>query len=270
MYTKIKEAIYDTLVNEKSRTLASRIFNIFIIILIICYIIIFAISTIGDILTKNYKFFIIFEALIIIIFTVEYILRIWSCNIDKRFSGIIKGRLKYMVTPLMLIDLMAIAPFYLVLFTQIDLKYLALGRLFRLLRIFHFSFFNRAFNVLTRAIRKKSRELVITLLTVLVLIFFCAVIIYAAEHRAQPDVYKSIPDSIYWAFVTFSTVGYGDMTPVTPFGRFFTAIASFLGVGLIAIPAGIISSGMTEVVREMQSKQKKNKCPNCGTQVDSE
>ena len=141
-----------------------------------------------------------------------------------------------------------------------------------MLRIFQYGFFSKSINILTGAIKKRSRELIITLMVVLVLIFFCAFIIYSAEHKAQPDVYSSVPKSIYWAFVTLTTVGYGDMTPITPFGRFFTAIASFLGIGLIAIPAGIISSGMIEVVKEMKKEreEEKQKCPHCGKAIDGE
>ena len=270
MYYRIKKIVYDTLINEDSRTLAKRIFFGFIIILILLYALLFVISTVGELLTKYYKIFIGFEAFVIIVFTIEYILKIWSCNVDNRFKGRFKGRLKYAMSPLMIIDFIAIFPFYLVLLTPIGIKFLRLGRLLRLFHIFRYGFFNKSINILTGAIKKRSRELIITLMVILVLIFFCAFIIYSAEHEAQPDVYSSVSKSIYWASVTLTTVGYGDMTPVTPFGRFFTAIASFLGIGLIAIPAGIISSGMIEVVKEMKREEEKQKCPHCGKVIDSE
>ncbi len=255
MYHKIKKIVYDTIVKENSKTASSRIFYNFIFILILLYATLIAISTIGDLLTRYTGYFFISEAIIIIVFTLEYILRIWSCNIDSRFKGRFKGRLKYATSPLAIIDFIAIFSFYLILLLPIDLKFLGLGRLLRLLRIFEYGFLSKSTAILKGAIRKKSRELLITLLAALVLILLCAFIIYRAEHKAQPDIFNNVPNSIYWAFLTLTAVGYGDMTPITPFGRFFTAIAAFLGIGLIDMPAGIISSGMIETVKEIKNKR---------------
>jgi voltage-gated potassium channel len=276
MYYKIKKAVYDTIVNEESKTLAHRIFYIFIITLILLNIVLVAISTIDSRSVNYFKFIIGFDVSIIFIFTVEYILRIWSCNIDNRFKGRF-GRIRYAKQPVIIIDLLAILPFYIVYFTPLDNSFAMIGRLLRLARILRFGFFANALKLMSTAIRRKGRELLITIIIVVILVIFCAYIIYYAENRAQPEIYSSIPKSIYWAFVTLSTVGYGDMTPVTPFGRFFTAFVAFLGVGIIAIPAGIISSGMTEVIRErkMAGLKKdreisgtKQKCPHCGKPIE--
>ena len=278
MYYKIKKAVCETIVNEESKTLANRIFYICIITLILLNIILVAISTIGSISVNYFKFIVGFDISIIFIFTIEYILRIWSCNIDERFKGRF-GRLRYARQPIIIIDLLAILPFYIVYFTPLDNGYAMIGRLLRLARLFRFGFFARALKVMITAIRRKNRELLITVIVVVILVIFCAYIIYAAENRAQPEVYSSIPKSIYWSFVTMSTVGYGDMTPITPFGRFFTAIVAFLGVGIIAIPAGIISSGMTEIMRDIKTagikketeniSRVKQKCPHCGKSIDN-
>ena len=138
MYYKIKKIIYDTVVDQNSRSLPNKIFHITQLSLIILYIILISLATTGELFIKYYRFFLTFELLIIVIFTIEYILRIWSCNIDNRFKGRF-GRLKYSISPLMVIDFLAIFPFYLVLITPIDLKYLGLGRLLRLFDIFRFA-----------------------------------------------------------------------------------------------------------------------------------
>jgi voltage-gated potassium channel len=234
------------------------------------------ISTI-DIVSINYIRFVIgFDVFIITVFIIEYILRIWSCNIDDRFKGRF-GRLRYAKQPIIIIDLLAILPFYAVYFTPVDNSFAMIGRLIRLARLFRFGFFARAIKVMGTAIKRKGKELSVTIIVIIILVIFCAYIIYYAESRTQPEVYSSIPKSIYWAFVTLSTVGYGDMTPITPFGRFFTAIVAFLGVGIIAIPAGIISSGMTEVIKDKKltraskrtekDSRGKSKCPHCGKTI---
>jgi voltage-gated potassium channel len=277
MYYRVKKSVYDTVVNEESKTLAHRIFYSFITILILFNIVLVAVSTIPDISTKYYIFIVGFDLFVIFVFTIEYALRIWSCNIDKRFAGRF-GRLKYARQPIILVDLLAILPFYVVYFSPLDNRYAIIGRLLRLVRIFRFGFFSRAITVLRIAIKKKAKELLVTIIFISILVVFCAYLIYYSENRAQPEVFSSIPRSIYWAFVTLSTVGYGDMTPITPFGRFFTAIVSFLGVGIIAIPAGIISSGMVEILKKKKSAEENidkksssienNRCPHCGKKID--
>ena len=277
MYYKIKKVIYDTIVDEESKTLAQKIFYASIIALILINITLVSISTLEGISYGYLLFSLIFELIVVIIFTIEYALRLWACNIDKKFRGRF-GRLRYAVQPMIIIDFLAIFPFWAILFTPIPNYYAILGRLLRLLRLFRFGFFKRALYFMAEAIRRKKWELIITIITVIVLVVFCAYIIYYAENRVQPEVYSSIPASLYWGFVTMSTVGYGDMTPITPFGRFFTALVSFLGIGIIAIPAGIISSGMTEVMRERKAArlakkegrepEEKRKCPHCGKPMD--
>jgi voltage-gated potassium channel len=269
MYYKIKKIIYDAIVDRTSKSLLNKGFHIFQFFLIILYIILIAVASLDGPQQRYHRFFFSFELFIIIVFTIEFILRIWSCNIDKSFRGRF-GRLRYLSSPLMIIDFLAIFPFYLVLVTPIDLEYLGIGRLFRVFDIFRYDFFEKSFSLLARAIKKRGQELIITICTIFLLIFFSAFIIYSAENKAQPEVYSSIPKSMYWAFVTLTTVGYGDMTPVTSFGRFFTAIASFLGVGLIVVPASIIGSGMTEVVKETKKEKKKKirRCPECGNIIE--
>jgi voltage-gated potassium channel len=276
MYYKIKKAVYETIVNDESKIPAHRIFYIIITTLILLNIVLVTISTIDSISIKYFKFVIGFDLFIIIIFTIEYILRIWSCNINARFRCRF-GRLKYARQPVIILDLLAILPFYIVYFTPIDNSFAMIGRILRLVRLFRFGFFASAISVIADAIKRKSRELLITVIGVIILVFFCSYIIYHAENRAQPEVYSSIPNSIYWAFVTISTVGYGDMTPITPFGRFFAAIVAFLGVGIIVVPTGIVSSGIAEVVKErkLSEKAKKDKkginekqtCPHCGKPI---
>ncbi len=238
-------------------------FDRFIIILIILNIIAVILESVNIIYTKGKYFFRSFEIFSVMVFTMEYLLRIWSCTVLDRFSHPIWGRIKFALTPMLMVDLFAILPFYLPIFMHgLDLRILRALRLFRLFRLFKIGRYSKAIKTLGSVIYEKKEELIITLFAVFILLVFASSFMYFFEHEAQPDAFSSIPSAMWWGVATLTTVGYGDVYPVTPIGKFFGAVIALLGIGLFALPAGILASGFAEQIQ--RERKREIRCPYCG------
>ncbi|MCL4378712.1 MAG: ion transporter [Actinobacteria bacterium] len=268
MYYKIRHRIYHIIEKAEPGDIPSKIFNIFIISLIFLNVVAIILESVKSI-SSNYAYiFYIFDVISVVIFSVEYVLRLWTCIVDNRYKGRIKGRIKYIFTPLALVDLFAVLPFYIPFIISIDLRFLRIIRLVRIFRIFKFGRYFDSLQTLGRVIRKKKAELLVTLFVVVLLLIIAASLIYEFEREAQPEKFSNIPESMWWAIITLTTVGYGDIYPVTILGKTLSAFIAILGIGLFALPAGIISSGM---ISELHDKKKKSKkCPHCGGIIDEE
>ncbi|MBA7616189.1 hypothetical protein ES703_23485 [subsurface metagenome] len=262
MYVKVKRRVYEIVEITKPGDKASSAFNIFIITLILLNVIALMLASVESIFSRIPGILRLFGLFSIVVFTVEYILRIWVCNLNENFKGKFIGKLRYAITPLALVDLFAILPFYIPLLIPIDLRFIRVIRLIRIFRIFKIGRYIESIRVIGNVLRKKRGELFITVFVVIILLIVSASLMYEVERNIQPEVFGSIPQSMWWAVITLTTVGYGDAYPVTALGKFLSSIISLLGIGLIALPTGIISSGM---VSEIKQKNKKMiKCPKCG------
>ncbi|MCK5236536.1 MAG: ion transporter [Deltaproteobacteria bacterium] len=181
------------------------------------------------------------ELVAVVIFTVEYIVRVLVVNLsEKRHSGI-KGRILFMLTPLMLIDLLAILPFYLT-FLGGEMVILRLFRILYLLRILKISRYSTAITTVKTALIRRTPELLVALLVMLILILVSASLLYFTEHESQPEVFSSIPASIWTAVACLSPLGFDGAAPVTSFGRVIAILLGIFGVALIGLPAGILSA----------------------------
>lgn len=197
----------------------------------------FSLETLPDLKPDIQRFLRYSEIVVVAVFTVEYLIRILVAKRKLRFIFSFYG----------LIDLLAILPFYLAF--AVDLRTLRLLRFMRLLRMLKFVRYRAALERFGGALWLAKEELVIFATAILVFIYLAAVGIYYFEHPAQPDVYRSIFDSLWWAVVSLTTVGYGDMYPVTTGGRVFSFFVLMLGLGLISVPAGIVASALSAVRR---------------------
>lgn len=186
-----------------------------------------------------------FELFSVVVFTIEYVLRVWSVPEDERFAemGPVKARLRYLVTPMALIDLLAILPYYLSVLFALDLRFL---RVLRLLRVFKLTRYFSAMGVLLEVLREESRAFGAALFVLLVIMVLASSGIYLFEHKAQPEAFGSIPAAMWWAVATLTTVGYGDVTPITVGGKIFGACITIVGIGMVALPAGILASGFSD------------------------
>ena len=169
-------------------------------------------------------------------------------------------RLKYMFSFMAIIDLLAILPFYLP-FVSADLRFLRmmrLFRLFRLLRVFKLGRYFDALQIIVRVIRASGPQLVMSVALCLFVMLFSAIIMYTAENPVQPEQFPNVIASLWWAICTLTTVGYGDVYPITPLGRVFASVISLVGIGIIAIPTGIIAAGFNQVInRDHRAKEEK-------------
>ena len=196
------------------------------------------------------------ELFSVFVFTIEYILRFWSCPEDQTYTKDSSqvARLKYIFTPMAIIDLVAIAPFYLAFLFNIDLRFL---RVLRLLRIFKLTRYSEAMTTLLKVLKDEMNSFAAAIFIMLVIMIIAASGIFLVEHDHQPEVYGSIPQSMWWSIVTLTTVGYGDVYPVTTIGKFFAAVIMVAGVGLVALPTGILASGFSDNLHRGREKMAK-------------
>jgi voltage-gated potassium channel len=223
----------------------------FIVALIVLNAIAFAAETVDELAVRYHDYFDAFNMFSVAVFTVEYVLRVWSCVEIPMLSRMTpwRARLKFAARPMMVIDLLAFAPWYVHWFFPIDLRILRVFRLFRLLKLVRYS---PALQTLGRVLADEYRALLGALLIMLVLLLFASTGIYFIERTAQPEVFDSIPSAAWWALATLTTVGYGDVVPITPLGKVLGGVVMLLGVGMFALPIAIIATGFSQEANRHQ------------------
>ena len=267
MYQKTKHKVHVLLHPELGESKADKFVNIFIITLIVLNVLAVMIETIEPVHNKYKLYFNWFDRISVYIFTIEYVLRVWSCTHDPRYKGSIRGRIKYILTPGAIIDLLAFSPYYLHAFLKFDLRMLRILRLMRFFRLFRLTAYTKSAQMIFNVFKSRVNELVLSFIMVLFLIIIASCLLYFAEHNAQPDSFSSIPATMWWAVVTLTTTGYGDMYPITIIGRILAGTIMLTGVALFALPAGIITVGFLEEFR-FNKKYKGHNCPHCGKPID--
>ncbi len=263
----IQQRISEILEPESKGDVYCRGFNIFIITLIILNVFAVALETVQDISGNYSQSFKVFEVFSMLVFSIEYVLRIWTCVVREEYRHSVTGRLRYMVTPAAIIDLIVILPFYLPLFLNIDLRFLRLLRLLRVFARFKMARYSQSMHLLRVVLRDTREELLIVLGIIIGMLFFASGVIYFLEHQVQPEKFSSIFAAMWWAVSTMTTVGYGDVYPITTLGKFFGGFVSILGLGTFGLPVGIIAYGFVETLQKQKSRPVS--CPHCGEIVDT-
>lgn len=230
------------------------------------------IETIPDLPKAYYRYLKKIEIFSIVFFTVEYVLRIWVAPENKSLSGFKFPRLRYLVTPFAVIDLLAILPFYIMVVFSINVKVLLILRLFRLLKLVRYF---KALRLMINVFKAKSQELMIAVFFTLSILLFISFLMHYVEGPHQPDVFGSVPETLWWGIITLTTVGYGDVVPVTGLGKFFGGCIAILGIGIFALPAGILASGFSDELKKMTSSDPEDRdcvllCPHCGGKIYEE
>ena len=233
MWKTIKQIV------ENNDTKRGRVFDFVLQSLILVSIVSYSLETLPDLKPGTRRILRFIEVGTVIVFTMEYLLRLFVA--DRKFG--------FIFSFFGIVDLLAILPFYVGL--GIDLRSIRAIRLFRLFRMLKIARYNRALQRFHRAFLIAREELVLFLLAASMLLYFSAAGVYHFEHEAQPEVFTSIFTSLWWGVVTLTTVGYGDMYPITTGGRFFTMVILMIGLGVVAVPAGLVASALTEA-REME------------------
>lgn len=236
--------------------------NIFLTVIISLNAIAIILDTVPSIHHKYHQFLLDFEVFSVIVFTIEYILRLWSCVENPFFSHPIKGRLKFIFSAWGLVDLLSIAPFYLSIFIT-DLGFIRILRLLRMLRLFRVSKYFHALRVIQKVMKEKQEELVLSFVFIVFVLIISSSTLYYFEHEVQPNKFSSIPEAMWWGVNAMTTVGDADYRPITPIGKIIGGLIAILGVALFALPTGILASGFAE---QMRGNKQKIKCPHCGSE----
>ena len=255
----IRRQVFDIIQPDDGTSLLSRIFDWMITGLILASVIIVFAATF-DLPKGVLRALLLIEGVASVVFTVEYALRILTADFLYPESGTIKARIKYVFSPMALVDLVAILPFWLPMLLPGTMLGLRALRLVRLLRIFKLNRYFDAIKSLGEVIVLKKRELLGSLFFVSILMLISSLLMYSAEHEAQPEVFRNAFSGLWWAVATLTTVGYGDIYPVTALGRLLGAFIAFSGLAAVAIPTGIISSGLMEALsrgREPKARAEK-------------
>ena len=219
--------------------------------LIVANVIAVTLETVDEIYQAYAPAFTLFEIISVIIFTIEYLLRIWvsASNNASRFDAPFRRRLSYMLSPSGMIDLLAILPAFLPFFTSVDLRWL---RILRLLRMFKISHYSSALEDFFSAIYHERTAFAGALYLFCVTLFLSSALMYLVEHSAQPEVFSSIPETLWWSLITLTTVGYGDVAPITAIGKVIGGITAFMGVCVVALMTGIVASAFSSQVSRRQ------------------
>jgi voltage-gated potassium channel len=241
----------------------SKAFDIFIVTLIGLNVVALILESVKNIHAFAPRLFSAFEFASVIIFSLEYVARVWSSVEIPIYQKPLSGRLRFILTPLALVDLLAILPFYLP-FTGIDLRFLRIMRMMRIFRVAKLGRYSQSLQMLQRVMVAKKEQLVCSLFILLLLVIVAASMLYYAENSSQPEIFSSIPAAMWWAISTLTTVGYGDVYPVTGLGKLMASIIAVLGIGMFALPTGILGAGFVE---EMGQRQKPSQCPHCGEEI---
>lgn len=214
----------------------------------------------------------------VVYFTLEYALRIWACTADDAYVHPILDRVRYMASPLGIIDLLAIAPFYLPLVMHVNPQVLQVLMLFRLFWLLKLGRYSTTVSRMDDVIRSKGKELTAAFSLVGVLIILAAAGMWFFEKDTQPDKFGTIPLAMWWSVVTLTTIGYGDVFPTSIGGRIFASFVAIAGIGMIALPAGILASAfsaefaktaVTEPATE-SNDDSSDVCPACGKLLEEE
>ena len=247
----LRKRIWEILEKGNSNDKVSFYSDIFLITLIIFNIIAVLLETVESIYSKYALEFLIFERFSTVVFLIEYILRIWVCVEDKIKNNKLITRLKYASTWPAIIDLLAVLSGLLPMIFEVDLRIL---RALRMLRLLKFSRYFKVMNLLLGVLKEEKQSFLAAMFLLTIAMLIASTGIYLFEKDAQPDKFSSIPEAMWWAIATLTTIGYGDVTPVTGMGKFFGAIIAIIGIGVVALPSGILASGFTDQLKRRQAK----------------
>lgn len=254
-----RQYLFHILHRPTPTSLAGRYVNYFLTLVILVNCLAVALETVPAIYQPHQSLFYWLEAVSTGLFVVEYLARIWVCVEQTRFSRPVAGRIRYALNPLPVLDLIVIATYW----APVDLRFLRIFRLSRLLRVLNLDEFDRSLQAVSKAIGRRRHLLVVAVAAMLTVAYCFAALLYMVEHTVQPDKFSSIPETLWWAIVTLTTIGYGDMTPITPLGKFLAGGIAIVGIGVFALPSAIVTASILDA-----GTDKSPHCPHCGKTIE--
>lgn len=270
----LKSRVFSIIDSEKHPNRYSEAFDSAITFLILLSIFGIILESYESIATAYKREFYIFEIFTIIVFSLEYLLRLWTANLKYPQLSPIKARLKFIGSWMAIVDLVAILPFFIpLLFANVDFRFIRILRIFRLLRVLKLYRYSKSLQLVIDVCIEKRHSLGVTLFVTIVLLLISSTLMYYLEHEVQPESFPDILSSFWWAIATLTTVGYGDVYPITAAGKLVSGLIAILGIILVALPTGILSAAFMEKLDDDEATTKANKvntpenfkyCPYCG------
>lgn len=260
----VKRRVHDLLDRQGQLAPSTRYVQSMLLFVIAVNVVVVILETVQSIGGQWRGVFRVLELVSVGIFTVEYVLRLWSAPARPEYRHPLWGRLAFALKPMLVVDLLAILPFYLSV-PNLDLRILRGLRLLRIFRVAKLARYANTLKTLQRVIRSEREALIATLAVLVLLVLVASSLMYFAEHDAQPKVFSSIPASMWWGIMTVTTVGYGDVFPITVFGKIVAAIIAVAGIGAFALPTAIVGAAF---LREFQAGRAPRRCPHCGKAVE--
>jgi voltage-gated potassium channel len=266
-YERAHATIYSLIRDDGENDFAASIFDGIIISLIAVNVLLVILDTFNGFPAWVLTMFRRCETVSVIVFTLEYAARLWTSDYMRPTMPPFVARLRYVVSFMALVDLLAILPFYLPFIFHVDMRVLRMIRLLRLLRILKANRYTSALAVIGEVVKRKASQLVSAMVVVIFLMVIASVLMYNVECLAQPSVFENAFSSLWWCVATLTTVGYGDIYPITPVGKVLSGVIALLGIGLVAIPTGVISAGFVEETNAVKDDGEKQYCPYCGKKI---
>ena len=265
---KMKRRIHEVLEVGQNGDRLSKGVDTALMLLILANVAVIVAGTEGGLHEGAVQFLFYFELTSFTIFGVEYLLRVWCCTARPEYAHPIAGRLRYMFRPLMLADATTVLSFFIVMMlpTGFDLGALRVLRL--LSRLASLARYSAGMQAVAAVASSRKSELLAVASVIGVLLVLASSLMYTVEHAAQPDKFSSIPASMWWGIITVTTVGYGDVTPVTPWGRLLAGMIALLSIGIFALPAGILGAGFLDQLHQRHSNASAA-CPHCGEEISN-
>lgn len=260
VYLSVRRRVRKIVVVARPGDHVSRVFDLCIVLLILLNVAAMIAESVASVRAVLEREFVTFEYLSVVVFSVEYLLRVWSCVEDPQYAHPVLGRLRFALTPLALVDLFAVLPFYLPV-VRMDLRMLRILRIMRIMRLAKLGRYSESLQTLGRVVTSKKEQLISTVFILVILLVIASCLMYYAENERQPDHFSSIPAAMWWAVTTLTTVGYGDVLPITTVGKLLGSVIAVLGIGMFALPTGILGAGFVE---ELERRRPPRNCPHCG------
>jgi voltage-gated potassium channel len=243
----LRSRLYHLLEISPDSDVTARVLDAALIILIVANVTATALETVTSLEAAHAGLFRAIEIVSGTAYTIEYLARLWVAVENPSLGPARMRRLRYTLTPLAIIDFLALLPFWLWFLLPAEIAFL---RLFRLLRVLKLTRYSPAIETMGAVLRAEARSLFAALVLVVILLVFASGLVFMAEQQAQPDKFSSIPATMWWALATLTTIGYGDMVPITLLGKMIGAVVMLLGVGVVALPTAIIASGFAREIRK--------------------
>lgn len=265
---RIQRRLFEILEAPPENDPISRLVNRLLAVLILANIAAVILESVGTLNAKYQVAFQVFETCSLMIFVAEYLARVWVSVHCAKFGSSAAGRLKYICSPLALIDLAAIIPPLMTGFTS-DFRFLRALRVLRMLRIWKLTRYSVSLQIVRSAVLETANQLFAVAAILVVVVIVSSGLMYVVEHPAQPEQFSNVFSSMWWTLETLTMINYDDMAPITPIGKFLGVMIGLVGVGMFAMPAGILASAFIDQLKK-RSRDRLQCCPKCGAAVEGE